>query len=68
MSFRLKCYRWYISIFYTNVYITPSSVESERLFSVGGHIYESLRTRMKPETAEALIFLHSNLRLLNLSY
>ena len=41
----------------------PSSVESERVFSVGGNIYTAKRNRLKPEMGEKLIFLNYNLRL-----
>ena len=34
----------------------PSSVESERLFSTGGNIYEPTRNRLCPENGELLCF------------
>jgi len=45
-----------------------SSVESERLFSTGGNIYEPTRNRLCPENGEMLMFLHYNLRVFNLKY
>ena len=42
----------------------PSSVESERLFSIGGNIITDKRTRLKAENSEMLMFLNYNLRLL----
>ena len=46
----------------------PSSIESERLFSVGGTIYSPKRNRMKGETSEVLIFLHYYQRILGHAY
>lgn len=46
----------------------PSSVESERLFSTGGNVYEPTRNRLCPENGETLMFLHYNLRVLNFKY
>ena len=46
----------------------PSSVESERLFSVGGSIYSPKRNRMTADTGEMLMFLHYNLRALGFKY
>jgi hypothetical protein len=40
-----------------------STVESERLFSTGGNIYEAKRSCLSPETGERLMFLHYNLPL-----
>lgn len=45
-----------------------SSVESERLFSTGGNIYEPARNRLCPENGEILMFLHYNLRVLKFDY
>lgn len=45
-----------------------SSIESERLFSTGGNIYEPTRNRLCPKNAEMLLFLHYNLRSLNFKY
>ena len=42
----------------------PSSVESERTFSIGGNIVTKDRTRLTAENTEKLIFLNSNLPLL----
>ena len=46
----------------------PSSVESERLFSIGGNIYTSKRNRLTPEHGEMLMFLNFNLRAFNYQY
>ena len=46
----------------------PSSVESERIFSVGGNIYSPKRNRLEPTTGEMLMFLHYNLRVLQFDY
>jgi hypothetical protein len=40
----------------------PTSVESERLFSVGGNVYTPKRNRLQPDTGEKVMFLHYNLR------
>ena len=40
----------------------PSSVESERLFSVGGQIYTPLRNKLAAETGKILMFLNFNLK------
>ena len=45
-----------------------ASVSSEQLFSQLGNIYEPMRNRLKPEKAEQLLFLHSNLRKLKFKY
>lgn len=45
-----------------------SSIDSERLFSEAGNVYEPKRNRLLPENAERLIFLHHNLPLLNYNY
>ena len=42
----------------------PSSVESERLFSSGGKIYEDARNRLTSERGEQLMLLHYNLKAL----
>ena len=42
----------------------PSSVESERTFSIGGNIVTKDRTRLTADNTEKLIFLNSNLPLL----
>ena len=44
----------------------PSSVESERTFSIGGNIVTKDRTRLTSDNTEKLIFLNSNLPLLPL--
>ena len=41
----------------------PSSVESERLFSSGGHVYEDTRNRLCAEKGEQMLFLHYNMKL-----
>ena len=46
----------------------PFSVESERIFSVGGNIYSPKRNRLEPATGEMLMFLHYNLRVLQFDY
>ncbi len=46
----------------------PSSVQSERLFSIGGIIYSPKRNRLKSETGEMLMFLHYNLRIMGFKY
>ncbi|XP_023212487.1 zinc finger BED domain-containing protein 4-like [Centruroides sculpturatus] len=45
-----------------------SSIESERIFSTGGNIYEPARNRLCPENGEILMFLHYNLRVLQFEY
>lgn len=48
---------------------TPaSSVYSERSFSEAGNIYDDTRSRLLPENAEKLLFIHHNLPLLNFQY
>ena len=44
---------------------SPSSVESERIFSTGGNIYTPQRNRLNPNTGEKLMLLHFNLRVFN---
>ncbi len=44
-----------------------SSVESKRVFSVGGTIYSPKRNRMQAGTGEMLMFLHYNLRFVTLN-
>lgn len=46
----------------------PSSVESERLFSIGGNVYTPHRSRLTPETGEKLMSLNFNLRVFNFDY
>ena len=46
----------------------PSSVESERLFSIGGQTYTTRRNRLLPETGEKLIKLCFNLKKFNSFY
>ena len=46
----------------------PSSVESEKIFSVGGNIYSPKKNRLEPATGEMLMFLHYNLRVLQFEY
>lgn len=43
-----------------------SSVESERLFSTGGNIYEAKRNKLTAENGEMLMFLHHNIPHYNL--
>lgn len=45
-----------------------SSIYSERLFSEAGNVYEEKRSRLLPERAESLVFLHHNLPLINYKY
>lgn len=45
-----------------------STVYSERLFSEAGNVYEKKRSRLLPERAESLVFLHHNLPLINYKY
>ena len=42
----------------------PTSVPSERLFSVAGDLYNEKRNRLSPEHAEELLFIKSNFHLL----
>lgn len=46
----------------------PSSIESERLFSIGGNVYTPHRNRLTPETGEKLMLLNYNLRIFNFEY
>ena len=46
----------------------PSSVESERVFSIGGILYSQKRNRMNADTGEMLMFLHYNLMKVNFDY
>ena len=46
----------------------PTSVSSERLFSVAGDIISKHRTRLKPDNAEKLIFMKYNASLIRLTY
>ena len=46
----------------------PSSVSSERLFSVAGNVLSDNRNRLSPANAEMLILLHENLTALNFIY
>ena len=46
----------------------PSSVESERLFSIGGMTYSTRRSKLLPETGEKLIKLCFNLKKFNSFY
>ena len=47
-------------------YLTPppTSVPSERLFSVAGDIYDEKRNRLSPEKAEILLFIKNNFHLI----
>ena len=45
--------------------VPSSTVYSERLFSEAGNIYEKHCSRILPENAEILLFLHHNYRLFN---
>jgi hypothetical protein len=47
---------------------SPSSVESERLFSIGGNVYTPHRNRLTAETGEKLMLLNFNLRAFKFSY
>ena len=44
----------------------PSSVESERTFSIGGNIITRRRTKLRPDNTEQMIFLNANLPLLDI--
>ena len=46
----------------------PTSVSSERLFSVAGDIISKHRTRLNPDNAEKLIFMKYNASLIRLTY
>lgn len=46
----------------------PSSVQSERIFSIAGEVYDDRRSRLLPQNAEKLVFLKFNLPLLNFKY
>ena len=46
----------------------PSSVQSERIFSIAGEVYDERRSRLLPENAEKLVFLKFNLPVLNFKY
>ena len=46
----------------------PSSIESERLFSIGGNVYTPHRNRLTPEIGEQLMFLNFNLRMTQFEY
>jgi len=52
------------------VYLSPppSSVQSERIFSLAGEVYDDHRSRLMAENAERLVFLKFNLPLLNYKY
>ena len=47
---------------------SPSSVESERVFSAGGNIYTPHRNRLKPEMREILMFIHFNLKVFQFNF
>ena len=46
----------------------PSSVESERLFSIGGNICTPKRNRLTAEHGQMLMFLNFNLRVIDFKY
>ena len=46
----------------------PSSVESERIFSLGTQIYSPKRNRISAISAERLMFINYNLRMCNYKY
>lgn len=46
----------------------PSSIESERIFSIGGNIYTDKRSRLNDNTGEMLIFTNFNLRIFDFEY
>ena len=46
----------------------PSSVESGRLFSLGGNIFTARRNRLSHDHGEKLMFLNFNLRLFDFNY
>jgi len=45
----------------------PTSVPSERLFSVSGDVISEHRTRLNPDNAEKLIFMKYNASLIRLT-
>ena len=55
------------SLAYKYLCSPPSTVESERLFSIGGNIYTPHRNRLSPDYGQKLMFLNYNLRLLDCS-
>ena len=46
----------------------PTSVASERLFSVAGDIYDEKRNRLAPERAEMILFINKNFQLVKGQY
>ena len=47
---------------------SPSSAECERLFSAGGNIYSPKRSHLQAEAGEMLMFVHYNVRVLDLEH
>ena len=47
---------------------SPSSIESERIFSTSGNIFTPHKNRSLPQTWEQLMFLNYNIRLLDSKY
>jgi len=42
--------------------VPASSAASERMFSTAGRLLEKRRTNLNPESTNALLFLHSNMK------
>ena len=71
-----SCYKWWanncnrspcmakLAIKYLSA--PPTSVQSERLFSVASHVYDEKRNRLAPEKAEMLLFIKSNFKFCNI--
>ena len=44
--------------------IPPTSVRSERVFSISGNVNSERRNRLRPDISEKLVVLHDNLLIL----